>query len=487
MNEQNEQPGKKSESVDLEELLREKEKLDSIIKRKFTKTITMMFTDLSGSTSMSEQLGDLAMRAILRNHNDIVFPIIKSNNGTLVKTMGDGTMSYFEDASDAVKAAIEIQRSIDEYNMKRSEPTLLIRCGLNTGLGLVEKQDVHGDVVNVAQRFEALAEPKEILMSRETHGLVKDNKEFCVMFLKETHLKGKMGPQKVYKALWSDEEIELYKEGGREALKKAEKYTDGAMTADVEAVEEEKASAKTVSAARIVVDHKGKSPVSYDLTGDVTIIGRSSKADIVLPEVFISRKHAKVSREGDKFYIEDLGSKISVICKGEKITRREMNDGDEFVIGSIKLTFQAVPPDISKEAEEMDPNATMAFSLSKVFRLDVEEKGEIVASHDLTETPLLIGRTGDCHIQLSKRVVSRKHAKIYLAGDKVHIEDLKSNNGTLVNGKRIDKAEVTPDDEINIGPFILRVIDPARPSPGPEGREGVMNLTKKVFSFLSKK
>jgi len=488
MSKQKDQSEGSSEGIDLEELLREKEKLDSIIKRKFTKKITMMFTDLTGSTRMSELLGDLAMRAILKNHNDIVFPIIESNNGCLVKTMGDGTMSYFEDVGDAIKAAIQIQLGIEKYNSEICETPLLIRCGLNTGLGLVEKKDVHGDVVNVAQRFEALAEPREILMSHNTYKLATENKDLCLVFLKEARLKGKMGPQKVYKALWMPEEMELFKKGEYDPAKDI--YADGAVTGDMPAVTTDEKPADELltadtSQGRILVEQKGKPASTYELIKNEMIIGRSSKVDIVLPEQVVSRRHARVIMKEGKYFMEDLGSKMSVLHNGKKIYHHEMKNGDEFLIGPVKLTFQSLAADQPDVKAKDDPDATIAFSLSRLFQIVIEENGQVIAHNDLSDIPLSIGRTADCDITLAKPVVSRKHAKIYLENGSVFIEDLKSNNGTFVNGGKIEKTEVTPSDEIRIGPFILHVIDPT--SSKPDEAQKISGFRNKVFSFLSKK
>lgn len=489
MSELEDRSGKKSENVDLDQLLREKEKLDSIIKRKFTKKITMMFTDLSGSTSMSEVLGDLAMRTILKNHNEIVFPIIKSNNGHLVKTMGDGTMSYFKDAADCIKAAVEIQFGIKKYNEESSDPPLLIRCGLNTGLGLVEKKDVHGDVVNVAQRFEALADPKEILMSHDTYELVKDDKNLHLVFLKEAMLKGKMGPQKVYKALWIPDEIERLEKGEYRVVD-SDIYSDGAVTGDMPAVKVDGGGAdeqatSDISHGQLMVEQKGKPAFTHELNKDETIIGRSSKADIILDGQFVSRKHARVIMEKGSFFMEDLGSKMSLLHNGDKIKRHEMKNGDEFLIGSIKLTFQSRVTDQWAGGGGDDPDATIAFSISSIYQVAVEEGGKVIARVDLSDKPLIIGRTDDADITLPNPVVSRKHAKIYFENRAVFIEDLKSNNGTFVNGGKTDKTEVRPEDLIRIGPFTLHIIDPTRPKVVQANK--VLTLKDKVLSFLSKK
>lgn len=472
---------KKSDSVDLEELLREKERLDSLIKRQFTRKITVMFTDLTGSTHMSEVLGDLAMRAILKNHNEIVFPLIDANNGTLVKTMGDGTMSYFVEAADAVRAAIAIQQGIEEYNKQTSQPPLLIRCGLNTGLGIVEKKDVYGDVVNVAQRFEALAEPREILLSEETYEGLENKEEFCVAYLKEASLKGKMGPQKVYKALWEPADVEHFKSSPETYMPR---WSDGVPTADMPAVKPDTGSH---GLGQIIVEREGEPADTFEVTGFEMIIGRSTKADIHLPEAFVSRNHAKVFMEDTKLYIEDLGSNLGTVCDGEKITRRELADGDQFLIGSIKLIFEAgEEPQVEPGADDSgEEEATVVFNVKSIRQLIVMESGQIVSRHELGEKPLSIGRVAKCDVKLANPIVSRHHARIYMADEQVHIEDMKSNNGTYVNGTRIEKAAVGLDDEIKIGPFFLRVIDPTRPEP--ELKEDLGTFTRKMFSFLTKK
>ncbi len=92
---------------DLDKLLAQKEALENQIKSEFTRHITVMFTDLKGSTAIADLQGDLAARMIIKKHNDILLPIFKNNNGILVKTMGDGTMSYFEKELDALEAMEE--------------------------------------------------------------------------------------------------------------------------------------------------------------------------------------------------------------------------------------------------------------------------------------------------------------------------------------------------------------------------------------------
>lgn len=194
---------------DIDKLLEQREQLDKLFKEKFTRLITVMFTDLKGSTSIAEMQGDLASRALIKQHNDIVFPLIAKNQGILVKTMGDGTMSYFNKPQDSIRAAIEIQKGIDQFNLeKKSKVPILIRIGIHTGQGIVEEKDIFGDVVNVASRFEGQANPGEIYFSEETYNALEDKSEFYCRFIKETTIKGKKDPVKLYKTFWNPKEIE---------------------------------------------------------------------------------------------------------------------------------------------------------------------------------------------------------------------------------------------------------------------------------------
>ena len=215
------------DAVDMDTYLDERAKMDNLFKEKFAKVITVMFTDLKGSTTITETEGDLATRMMLKKHNDALKPLIESNNGILVKTMGDGTMSYFTDAQGAVNAASQFQHAIDQMNMAKAFKTpILVRIGINTGEGIVEKNDIYGDVVNVASRFESSANAGEIYISESTYDALTDKTAHYCRFIKTTTLKGKKEPFKIYKVFWKKDEIEEDKASitaGKESLQNAGK------------------------------------------------------------------------------------------------------------------------------------------------------------------------------------------------------------------------------------------------------------------------
>jgi serine/threonine protein kinase len=202
--------GGASDTQDIGRLLARRDELERAVKEKFQRVLTVMFTDLKGSTAIAESQGDIAVRAMLKRHHDLVTVSVRSNGGTLVKTIGDGSLSHFEDALNACRAAAAIQRGMEAINLSKDFKTLLLaRIGLHTGECLLEKNDVFGDVVNTASRFESSARPGEILISEETYNALSSKTEFYSRFDRDVTLKGKSLPFKAYIVFWDPKEIEL--------------------------------------------------------------------------------------------------------------------------------------------------------------------------------------------------------------------------------------------------------------------------------------
>lgn len=198
-----------SNELDAEYLLAERQRLEALFHEKFKKVITVMFTDLAGSTAITEAEGDLAIREVMKKHNDMLFPIVEKHQGTLVKTMGDGTLSYFPTAQDGARAACEFQRALQHYNAsKNPRIPIVVTIGLHTGAGIVEKNDIFGDVVNVAARFDAQAEAHEICVSEDTFNALEDKAEIYCRYIRMAKLKGKKDEFKIFKIFWDPAEIE---------------------------------------------------------------------------------------------------------------------------------------------------------------------------------------------------------------------------------------------------------------------------------------
>jgi serine/threonine protein kinase len=197
------------DTQDISRLLEKRDELERAVKEKFQRVLTVMFTDLKGSTAIAEAQGDIAVRGMLKRYHDLVTVNVRSQGGTLVKTIGDGSLSHFEDALAACRAAAAIQRGMEAINVAKDFKTILLaRIGMHTGECLLEKNDVFGDVVNTASRFESMAHPGEILVSEETYNAMSSKTEFYARFDRDVTLKGKSLPFKAYVVFWDPKEIE---------------------------------------------------------------------------------------------------------------------------------------------------------------------------------------------------------------------------------------------------------------------------------------
>jgi class 3 adenylate cyclase len=194
----------------LRELLKERVKIDELLRDKFSKEMAVMFTDIKGSTTYFESRGDINGLSMVFQHNELLFPIIEHHQGTVIKTIGDSIMASFPDAVKGVRAAIGMQKALSSYNAKHpKQDHIQIRVGLNVGRGIVEYQDIFGDIVNVAARIESLAEPGYILVSQTVYEAVRQTDDIICRYFDCTKLKGKKETIELYRVIWNEEEIAL--------------------------------------------------------------------------------------------------------------------------------------------------------------------------------------------------------------------------------------------------------------------------------------
>lgn len=194
---------------DISKFLEQRDDIERVLKAKFQHVLTVMFTDLKGSTAIAEASGDIAVRSMLKKYHDLCLVAVNRHGGTLVKTIGDGSLSHFEEPASACRAASDIQRGMEEINLAKIYKTLLLaRIGIHTGECILEKNDIFGDVVNTASRFESAANPGEILVSEDTYNALKDKSEFYARFDRQVTLKGKSMPFQAYIIFWDPNEVE---------------------------------------------------------------------------------------------------------------------------------------------------------------------------------------------------------------------------------------------------------------------------------------
>ena len=131
--------------------------------------VTLLFTDLKGSTAMYERLGDLNAYALVREHFALLAATVQEHSGAIVKTIGDAVMAVFSRPTDAVSAALGIVGATERYNAEHGVPSLILKigahCGPSIAVTLNDNLDYFGQTVNVAARVQSMADASEICLS----------------------------------------------------------------------------------------------------------------------------------------------------------------------------------------------------------------------------------------------------------------------------------------------------------------------------------
>jgi len=165
-------------------------------------TVTILFTDIEGSTALAQRLGDKAYHALLAEHNRILREQVARHGGHEVKHTGDGFMVAFASAARALSCAVDIQKAFAAYNQEHAESTINVRIGLNTGESIEEAGDYFGTAVTLAARIAARAQGGQVLVSEvvRTVGGSLAGVDFRDAGRKQ--LKGIRARQRVFEVVW---------------------------------------------------------------------------------------------------------------------------------------------------------------------------------------------------------------------------------------------------------------------------------------------
>jgi predicted ATPase/class 3 adenylate cyclase len=136
-------------------------------------TVTLLFTDIEGSTRLLQRLGPAAYAQVLGEHHRIVRAALAANRGVEIKTEGDSFFAVFGRASDAITAVVEVQRHLATQHWP-AESVVAVRMGVHTGdVGMVGGEYVGIDIHRAA-RIAAAAHGGQVLLSATTRAVVED-------------------------------------------------------------------------------------------------------------------------------------------------------------------------------------------------------------------------------------------------------------------------------------------------------------------------
>ena len=405
---------------------------------KFRRNITVLFTDIKGSTAFFEKHGDIAGLRMVEMCNNLMRKGVEEHKGRVVKTIGDSVMATFEDVFEAVRAARDMQKSLLKLNEKRAEGDhIKVRIGLHYGSGIVRSNhDVFGDVANTASRVESMAQAEQIVISDTVYEQISSSKEFETQPLGKFSLKGKEENRDLYELAW-------------EGMKAIPVPT----TSGVHLLSGGKGERVAPPAFKVQqVKQDGAVGVEKEVDTGVLTVGRGD-ADLSFPnDAKLAALHARFSVEGDQLFVEDLSEGLGVYLRLTAI--HTLMDGDQVIMGNQVLDFH-------EKSQVMATAAATGTHLIEISSLLNGPVAQFVSAespedrYPLTEETVEWGRSKGSYTFPEDRFMSRTHCRVYQRGENFFLEDLGSRNGTFVRIR--GKQAVAPGTTVRLGGQILKV------------------------------
>src|SRR5690349_13943481 len=207
----------------------------------------------------------------------------------------------------------------------------------------------------------------------------------------------------------------------------------------------------------------GGKPTEHVLDEPVITLGRDKSCQVVLAQQAVSRNHARITQEGNLFFLEDLGSAYGTQVNGKPLPKGEkrlLRNGDVIAIAQFDVRFDKVtdlPHDVDSQktsfvARNMvkDVMRGLAGDEERYLRvMNGPRAGERLEIPDAKE--FVIGRDDSADVIFRDDLISRRHVKVRRDWSGTHVEDLGSRNGIKINRKRVSRKLLRDGDELEVG------------------------------------
>lgn len=408
---------------------------------KLRRNVTVLFTDLKGSTNYFEKFGDSAGLLMVHRCNSMLSEAVVRHGGRVIKTIGDAVMAAFDDAAEAVAASIEMQQAITADNLdKPADHRICVRIGINYGPGIVKSNDVFGDVVNVASRVEGAAAPEQILISDTLFTVVGGTNRFQLRALGKFALKGKSEERNLFEVVWRPE---------------SETRTTMAHSL-LTPVPDFNAQ---VRFKLVQVRTDGKPAREFKLRSNTATIGRC-QGDFTFPhDEYLCSPHARLSVESGQMFAEPVDNAAVFFSL---VGPYRLQPSDIVKIGAQLLEFQVDTAALAQASH-------LGKGIAEISAVLLQPVAEFVSTRaDQKRYPLLQqlttwGRTKATFTFPTDTSMSRSHAKVYHRGEDFFLEDTGSTNGTFVMAK--EKVPIPAGAILSLGGQLLRLIREEPPHP----------------------
>jgi adenylate cyclase len=257
--------------------------------------LAILFADVVGSTRIYEVMGDLRARDMVLTCVEIMRAATEQNHGTVIKTIGDEIMATFPTANDALNAASRMQHDIRIHSeLKVEGQPIAIRIGGHFGPVVLENRDIFGAAVHTANRMTSQAKAGQIMVTSAIVERLAPEWKSAVRQIDVATLKGKTSEDELYEVLWQKEDA----------------------TSMLPAIALGNAAKDARRARRLRLRFQGQEIVLDDSRTNIAI-GRAEENDLVIKGNLISRLHARIELNRNKFLLIDQST------NGTFVTTRE--------------------------------------------------------------------------------------------------------------------------------------------------------------------
>jgi class 3 adenylate cyclase len=276
--------------------------------------LAIVFADVVGSTKLYELLGDARARDMVGICIDVMRAATEEHHGTVIKTMGDEVMATFPTADDALNAAAQMQKQITLHPaLKVDEHSVAIRIGCNFGPVVLENRDVFGSTVHTANRMTSQAKAGQIITTATMVEQLSSEWRASVRQIDVATLKGRSSEVALFEVLWQTDDV----------------------TSMVPAIATT-ARDRSHKPQRLRLRYQGQEVLVQEGCANITM-GRAEENDLVVKGNLISRLHARVEFNRNKFTLIDQSTNGTFVIgkDGEEafVRRDSMQIRGEGLIG----------------------------------------------------------------------------------------------------------------------------------------------------------
>lgn len=204
-----------------------------------------------------------------------------------------------------------------------------------------------------------------------------------------------------------------------------------------------------IESVEVVIQKEGSPDRIVDVSEGSVHIGRADDNELVLADISVSRRHARLTVDAKKVLIEDLGSGNGTFYRGTQVQDQTLEDGDAVVIDPFVLKFHIQNKD------------TVAGPLRNVGARLLVTASDVMGPEAILLPPgrATMGRSDECTIVLPDAAASRVHCSIVKSASGHQLLDENSANGIYVNGERVQTHWLKDGDEVRVGDTFFQFQD----------------------------